>query len=258
VANHSRASTTIENTTITDNTAFSGGGIANTGVVNASVSIDNAIVAQNVTPSEPPPPPETEDCKGAITSAGHNLVGFDTGCPSSGIGDLTTADPLLGPLADNGGPTLTHSLLATSPALDAGDTSLTVDQRGVTRPQGPADDIGAFEAVPSPNTAPVLDAIGDQSLAEAGTLDVGVTASDADGDPLSFVLSGEPSFATLTDHGDGSATLSLTPGFDDAGEYPGVTVTVSDSVDSDSETFTITVTDVEPVYIFLPLVLQSH
>jgi CSLREA domain-containing protein len=258
VANHDRASTTIENTTITDNTALSGGGIANTGVVNASVSIDNTIVAQNATPPEPPPPPQTEDCEGAITSAGHNLVGFATGCPSSGIGDLTTPDPLLGPLADNGGPTPTHRLLATSPALDAGDTSLTVDQRGVARPQGPADDIGAFEAVLGPNTAPILDAIGDQSVAEADTLDVEITASDADGDPLTFTLSEEPSFATLTDHGDGTATLTLAPGFDDDGTYTGVTVTVSDSSTQDSETFTITVTDVETMPVFLPLVLRNH
>jgi hypothetical protein len=161
-------------------------------------------------------------------------------------------------LADNGGPTPTHRLLAASPALDAGDTSLTVDQRGVARPQGPADDIGAFEAVPGPNTAPILDAIGDQSVAEADTLDVGITASDADGDPLTFTLSGEPSFATLTDHGGGTATLTLTPGFDDAGTYTGVTVTVSDSIDSDSETFTITVTDVETMRVFLPLVPRNH
>ena len=108
------------------------------------------------------------------------------------------------------------------------------------------------------NTPPVLDAIGDQVMAEADTVDVGISATDADGDPLTFTLSGEPSFATLTDHGDGTATLTLTPGFDDAGSYTGVTVTVSDSVDSDSEMFTITVTDVETMPVFLPLVLRNH
>ena len=39
----------------------------------------------------------------------------------------------------------THALLAGSPALDTGDTTLTTDQRGVPRPLGVADDIGAFE-----------------------------------------------------------------------------------------------------------------
>ena len=75
---------------------------------------------------------------------------------------------------------------------------------------------------------------------------------------LTFTLSGEPSFATQTDHGDGTATLMLTPGFDDAGSYAGVTATVSDNVDSDSETFTITVTVEETMHLFLPLVLKSH
>lgn len=56
-----------------------------------------------------------------------------------------TADPNLGPLQENDGPTPTHALLAGSPALNAGETDLVVDQRGVTRPQGRAADIGAFE-----------------------------------------------------------------------------------------------------------------
>ncbi len=61
-------------------------------------------------------------------------------------GDSFT-DPKLGPLADNGGPTLTMALLPGSPAIDAGNTSLapTTDQRGFPRPAGLAADIGAFE-----------------------------------------------------------------------------------------------------------------
>jgi hypothetical protein len=57
------------------------------------------------------------------------------------------ADPKLGPLANNGGPTLTMALLPGSPAIDTGDTSLApgTDQRGFSRPAGLAADIGAFE-----------------------------------------------------------------------------------------------------------------
>jgi hypothetical protein len=62
------------------------------------------------------------------------------------------ADPLLAPLADNGGPTATHALTAGSPAIDAGSNtlSLAVDQRGsgYPREQGSAPDIGAFELAP--------------------------------------------------------------------------------------------------------------
>jgi hypothetical protein len=57
-------------------------------------------------------------------------------------------DPLLGPLARHGGATPSHSLLAASPAIDAGertDGCPRVDQRERPRPSGPACDIGAFE-----------------------------------------------------------------------------------------------------------------
>lgn len=56
-------------------------------------------------------------------------------------------NPKLGPLADHGGPTLTMALLPGSPAIDAGITAgaPATDQRGVTRPQGPGVDLGAFE-----------------------------------------------------------------------------------------------------------------
>ena len=59
--------------------------------------------------------------------------------------DLINTDPLLGPLANNGGPTQTMALLPGSPAIDAGVTvaGVTTDQRGVLRPQGFAPDIGA-------------------------------------------------------------------------------------------------------------------
>ena len=63
---------------------------------------------------------------------------------------------LLGPLTNNGGPTLTHALLPGSPALDAGDDSLTgTDQRGFPRRSGAQVDIGAYEfgvPVPQPLT----------------------------------------------------------------------------------------------------------
>lgn len=65
---------------------------------------------------------------------------------------LSTADPLLGPLQDNGGPTETMALLPGSPALDVVPASGTVcpssDQRGVSRPQGAACDVGAYEHAP--------------------------------------------------------------------------------------------------------------
>jgi hypothetical protein len=83
-----------------------------------------------------------------LASDGHN-VASDGSCNLTAAGDQPGTDPLLGPLAANGGPTATHALLAGSPAIDAaGLTCPGVDQRGVARPQGPACDAGAFERTP--------------------------------------------------------------------------------------------------------------
>lgn len=79
---------------------------------------------------------------------GHNLIG--AAGPSATVpGDTLQADPLLGPLAVNGGPMRTHALLRGSPAVDAGSNpqGLVYDQRGAPFPRlyGAAPDIGAFE-----------------------------------------------------------------------------------------------------------------
>lgn len=79
-----------------------------------------------------------------LTSGGNNLV-QDSSCSPVGS-DVIAADALLGPLADNGGPTWTHALLPGSPAIDAAGAGPVTDQRGIARPQGVAPDIGAYEA----------------------------------------------------------------------------------------------------------------
>lgn len=85
-------------------------------------------------------------------SNGYNLIGIGSLSNFTQMGDQTgIADPLLSPLADNGGPTFTHALLVGSPALNAGDPSIVsspeFDQRGVgfNRVIGGQVDIGAYE-----------------------------------------------------------------------------------------------------------------
>ena len=87
------------------------------------------------------------NCDGALTSQGANIESTDQ-CGLHAAGDQVGTDPLLGPLADNGGQTDTLALLPASPAIDRGTDCPPVDQRGVARPQGPACDIGAVELVP--------------------------------------------------------------------------------------------------------------
>ncbi len=133
-----------------------GGGLYGGGTVN----LTGTLVAANTTSTSRS---EIQGSVAAISS--HNLISEGTGL--TGIRDGTNGnligtasapiDPLLGPLADNGGPTLTIALLSGSPAIDAGISVLdvTTDQRGVPRPQGYAPDIGAFES-PYSQAATVL------------------------------------------------------------------------------------------------------
>lgn len=88
----------------------------------------------------------------SVTDAGYNIAYPPLGGGGfSNATSRTATDPLLGPLADNGGPTLTCSLLPGSPAIDAITNGYypPTDQRGFTRPYGQAADIGASEHYPS-------------------------------------------------------------------------------------------------------------
>jgi hypothetical protein len=94
-------------------------------------------------------------CSGAIADGGSNIdFPADAGCPG------TVADPFLGDLVDNGGPTLTRAIAPFSPALDS-NTCSSSDQRGVARPTGARCDSGAYELA--------LPVIADQGAVPAGT-----------------------------------------------------------------------------------------
>jgi CSLREA domain-containing protein len=130
--NGASAAATITNCTIDGNTApaGTGGGIRNNG---GTVTLKNTIISGNT----------SENCVGTITNGGTNLQFPGTSC---GAG-ITAAEPILLGITFNGGPTATQALGAGSPAINAasGCPPPTSDQRGVSRPQGSACEIGAFE-----------------------------------------------------------------------------------------------------------------
>ena len=182
---------TITSSTITGNTGASGAGVYTTG----PTTVKNSIIAGNS---------GTLDIDGLtnsinIVSGGYNFIGksdgdgFTNGINNDQVGTAQSPkDPLLLPLANNGGRTLTHALLNGSPALDKGSSfGSTTDQRGFIRPVdlaaytnapgGDGTDIGAVESgQPLTFTVTRIDdrnnatcAVGDCSLREA------ITASSA-------------------------------------------------------------------------------
>ena len=124
------------------------------GVRSGGITISSAILAQNVIRHEDGSE-EIVDIGGdvPIAIAGSNDLVMVSEEPLPP--DTIAADPLLAPLAFNGGPTRTHALLAGSPAIDAGSNpaALEHDQRGATflRTSGTSTDIGAFELQPMPD-----------------------------------------------------------------------------------------------------------
>lgn len=98
----------------------------------------------------------TPNCAGEIHVA-HSVVS-DASCAASGsTGNLVSTAELLGPLADNGGPTLTHHPLPGSPVIDFSATAfVTLDQRGVPRPFGAGYDAGSVEVSTAARTATTI------------------------------------------------------------------------------------------------------
>ncbi|MFQ5717937.1 MAG: choice-of-anchor Q domain-containing protein [Acidobacteriota bacterium] len=142
----------MANTTVSENmsTLFTGG-VRAFGLTRVA----NSIVLANV----------SGDCSGFVLSDDYNLFGLGAGCPVTGAGDrevdpAVTFTEILGPLADNGGPTQTYAPLPGSLAVDSGDpagcmdpggVALDADQAGGPRPvDGDGDglaicDVGSFE-----------------------------------------------------------------------------------------------------------------
>ena len=171
---------------------------------------------------------------GNINSLGFNLIGNGDNVPSDSFIDSDLVgnsnnpiDPLLGDLADNGGPTLTLALLDGSPAIEAGDPNFKsppdFDQRGpgsssppnsgFPRVSGDAIDIGAFEVTPSFNSI-VGTSAADELIGTPNNDDInglagndkidGSTASDfltGGGDQDKFIVAADEGTDVISDFG---------------------------------------------------------
>ncbi|MGJ8723636.1 MAG: choice-of-anchor Q domain-containing protein [Roseibacillus sp.] len=142
------ASLFLNNCTLVDNSAVGGGGIFREGNGgNESLSLRNSIIASNSTTLSGPD--IGTFTTGTTSTFGSTLLSDFSG---SGLTDPTTGitlvnDPLLTPLGDHGGPTLTMHPLINSPAILTGTISTRTDQRGFTLTGPPT--IGAVK-LPTP------------------------------------------------------------------------------------------------------------
>ncbi|HEX4494129.1 MAG TPA: choice-of-anchor Q domain-containing protein [Thermoanaerobaculia bacterium] len=222
---------TLVNDTITGNSGSGGGGITNFG----ALTLTNTIIAGNV----------GGDCFSTTAPVTDHNLDSDNTCHLTGPGDLPGVNPLLGALADNGGPTDTQTLLTGSPALDAGGnaTCPAADERGVTRPQRGICDIGAVEKV---NTPPAL-----ASNQASVTVNEGQTAAntgtvtDAENDPVTLTAS----VGTVINNGNGTWSWSFAT-IDGPTQSQSVTITGNDGQGGTSTTtFALVVLNVPPTIV---------
>ncbi len=181
-----RSSTVTLNHRLLGPGADGAGGIYGTG----PTVLRNTIVAGNIH-DDPSPSSHSPDCDDSgltnVISEGFSLVGDGKHCP--GLVDGVNGDQIgttgaeidakLGPLADNGGPTLTHALLEGSLAIDGGDPATpgsggtacpATDQRGESRPDGPACDVGSFEGGSTGGGAIAVDSVKPTRGGNTGTV----------------------------------------------------------------------------------------
>jgi hypothetical protein len=152
------ATTKFVNDTIINNDASPtgiGGGIEENNASQSPTAV-NTIIAGNTAKSGQ----ENCDTVPVGFSLGHNIDSRNE-CHFTAAGDQINTDPKLGPLGPSGGPTEAQIPLPGSPALDAADASRcpSVDQRGVSRPQGSGCDVGAVERTTPADSAAFADAL---------------------------------------------------------------------------------------------------
>jgi hypothetical protein len=273
----SNVSTRLFNTTVVDNIANAdvadsgiGGGIFTCETVTCTngpmVTLQNSIIAGNgyrrIGASGPAGTgfvlfhTVPDDCAGPIASLSNNILSTVNASDCSVNGSFVLTDPLLSPLADNGGPTLTQLPQPGSPAIDAGAPSgctdnlgalLLTDQRGAARKVGAACDIGATEAGAAPSLTaltPGAAAIGSPAfnLTVDGTNFIEGTVAVWDGAPRTTTVLSSTQLSVTIPAGDLTALGVVTV----AARYTTLTDTLSNALP-------FTVTKLDQTIAFGPL-----
>lgn len=146
----------ITNSTFSGNTSTNNGGGIHRGSTNVNFFIRNTIVAGN---NGTAASPDVTNSANGLDSQGNNIIGNVGTSTGWEMSDLINTNPMLNPLANNGGFGMTFLPMPGSPAINAGQNcvldlscsannppqAVTTDQRGVSRPQGATVDIGAVE-----------------------------------------------------------------------------------------------------------------
>ncbi len=227
---------------LADATNGGGGDTANTG--SASVTLTDSILGQTDN-SVTDLVTATNGTGTTVTAAGSfNLI---RNTAVAGVGVVSTADPLLGPLADNGGPTHTMLPLGGSPAIDAGVPSnpgLATDQRGAGFPrvEDGLVDLGAVESQMS-SPVPVIDPLIVPVGGVASSYSTLISVAGPDG-PYSFTVSNGslPAGLALTATSDPSGRFALLAGTPTTAETDSFTITVTNPDGATaSQAYTMTV-----------------
>ena len=224
----------LRHLTVTGNSASgSGGGIFQN---NGELPVDNSIVANNTAGTDND---LGNGVEGGFALSFSLIEDPGTANINDNGGNIFNQDPQLGPLQNNGGPTQTHMPGATgvSPAVNAGNSAFTVDQRGQARPVGAAVDMGSVEV--DPGTIQLT--VSALNVAENGGTAT-ITAIRTGGADGAVSVSYATSDGTATDPADfldAAGTLNWA-NQDSAPKSFQVTI-VNDALDEPDETFTASI-----------------
>lgn len=248
---------TMTNCTVVNNTAGGNGATGFGGGVNVfafgavdvvrtdTLKIANTVIAEN-TAAVGPDAFGMDVYAPAISNYKNNVIGngdYSGFAGGSGNGNrvgtpANPIDPKLNGLTDNGGPVPTMMPQGGSPLLGVAHADETPRRDARGYPRSTAYDVGAVER--QSNYSPGLTVWPDTVAAAGLPFGTRVAADDVDGNDIAFTLKNGPAWLTLTDAGDGTATLGGTPTVDDGG-VARVTVRASDGLLSWDETFDLNV-----------------